>query len=244
MGIQDFISVEDLADGARHTALVLDLRSTGIEDTALLVSGLIHSGFPHVVVSTKSYNQAQAQRFVSLYLAYLADLPPAEAVTVAEEEIFGEHLSSSPYIFYGYGEMDEEEKAEFTSSMYSQELDEAVALYQEGKFSEALHKMKNALSVIDYANKMEDFSELTKLTVDAAFQIGEYEKAVFHQKNLLNALSDSPDLEEKSEVLYQLGILYSRLEQFESAIQHLKEAIDLWTQAEELDRLTKGSRRL
>ena len=109
-----------------------------------------------------------------------------------------------------------------------------------GNFPDALHKIENALSVINYADKTEDFGELTKLAVDASFKIGNYEKAVFHQEKLLNSLGESAEVEEKSETLYRLGILYSRLERFDVATQHLEAAIDLWTQAEELDRLAEG----
>ena len=56
----------------------------------------------------------------------------------------------------------------------------------------------------------------------------------------MQSLDAAASSEERSEALYQLGILYSRLEQFDVAIQHLESAIELWSQAEELDRLAEG----
>ena len=115
---------------------------------------------------------------------------------------------------YGYAGMDEEEKSQFASSIYSEEREAAVAFYTQGQVEDALHKMENALSVISYADKYEEFGDLTKLAVEASFKIGDYEKAVFHQEKLLRALDNTGDVVERAEGLYLLGILYSRLERF------------------------------
>ena len=100
--------------------------------------------------------------------------------------------------------------------------------------------MKTPYLCSTYADKTNDFYELTKLAVDASFKIGAYDKSVFHQEKLLHSLDETTPVDERSEVLYRLGILYSRLERFDLATQHLEKAIALWTQAEELDRLAEG----
>ena len=238
--VRELLHVKDLAGRQRHTALIFNLTQQGEEDFTPLVSGLMRAGFPHVLIHQGTDDLKTLQQFVSLYLAYLADLPPDEAVSMASADIFGEDHSPSAFILYGYAGMDEEEKSELATTIYSQELDQAVALYKEEKYLEALHRMENALSVMSYADKMKDFGELTKLTVDASFRIGDYPKAIFHQEKLLSSLGPDVGIEEKSETLYRLGILYSRQEQFDKAIQHLESAIALWSEAEELDRLAEG----
>ena len=240
--VRDSLSVRDLTGGHRHTALIVNADPTSTPDLASFVSGLMRAGFPHIIVYQGSDKAKILPQFVSLYLAYLADLPPSEAMMMATSDVLTNTKSSTNHLFrfYGYAGMDEEEKSTFASSIYSKELDEAVALYKEGQFPDALHKIENALSVISYADKTEDFADLTKLAVDASFKIGIYEKAVFHQEKLLSSLGDSAEVEERSETLYRLGILYSRLERFDVATQHLEAAITLWTQAEELDRLAEG----
>ena len=238
--VRELLHIKDLAGSPRHSALLFNLNDQNPGDILPLVSGLMRAGFPHVIVHRGTDGPKTIQQFVSLYLAYLADLPPNEAVPRASADTFGEAPNRHAFVLYGYAGMDEQEKADLASSIYSEELDQAVALYKEKNFQEALHRMENALSVISYADKMEDFGELTKLTVDASFRIGDYQKAVFHQEKLLRTYGDNAGMEEKSEALYRLGILYSRLEQFETAIQHLEGAIALWSKAEELDRLAEG----
>lgn len=240
MKVREFLRLQDLAGGRYHTALLFNHADGPQDDRTSLVSALLRAGFPHVIVHTGTYDQQQAQTFASLYLAYLADLPPHEALTMASHDVFGERPSRNPFVLYGYAGMDEEEKAEFASSIYADEIAQAVTLYQNAEFKDALQRMEHALSVIDYADKGEDFGELTKLAVDASFKIGDYDNAVFHQEKLLNVLGDAASSEEKSEALYRLGILYSRLERFDVAIQHLEQAVELWRQAEELDRLAEG----
>jgi tetratricopeptide (TPR) repeat protein len=239
--VRELLLVKDLAGGSRHTSVMFNLQHLSEGDITHLVWGLLRAGFPHIIVHRGTEDLKTIEQFVSLYLAYLADLPPNEAVSMASADIFGEDgTRQHAFVLYGYAGMDEEEKYELASSIYSEELDQAVALYKEQRYTEALHRMENALSVISYADKTEDFGELTKLTVDASFRIGDYRKAVFHQEKLLNSLGEDASVEEKSETLYRLGILYSRLEQFDTAIQHLESAIALWSQAEELDRLAEG----
>ena len=239
--VRELLLVKDLAGGSRHTSVMFNLQHLSEGDITHLVWGLLRAGFPHIIVHRGTDDLKTIEQFVSLYLAYLADLPPNEAVTMASVDIFGEdETRQHNFVLYGYAGMDEEEKYELGSSIYSEELDQAVVLYKEQRYQEALHRMENALSVISYADKTEDFGELTKLTVDASFRMGDYQKAVFHQEKLLNSLGEDVSVEEKSETLYRLGILYSRLEKFDTAIQHLESAIALWSEAEELDRLAEG----
>ena len=239
--VREMLLVKDLAGGSRHTAFLFHHQEMKADDLTHLVWGLQRAGFPHVIVQRGTDDMKTVEQFVSLYLAYLADLPPNDAIAMASAEIFGEEETRQhDFVLSGYAGMNEEQKYELASSIYSEELDQAVALYKEQRYQEALHHMEHALSVISYADKTEDFGELTKLTVDASFRIGDYPKAVFHQEKLLNSLGDDVSVEEKSETLYRLGILYSRLEQFDTAIQHLESAIALWSEAEELDRLAEG----
>ena len=236
LGVRDYVRIQDLAGNKHHTALVMD----PAPNTTYVASTLIRAGYPHVIVNKGTYNKQVAQQFASHYLAYLEGLPPNEAVTMASSDVLGEDHRQDPFLLYGYAGMDDEEKVEFASSIYAEEISAAVALYKDSQFKESLHRIERALSVIDYTDNSQDFGELTQLAVDAAFQIGEYQKAASHQEKLLASLGDDASPEEKSEALYRLGILYSRLERFDVAIQHLESAINLWNQSEELDRLAEG----
>ena len=234
--VRETLHLTNLVGGQRHTVMLLN---SG-EEREILISGLIRAGFPHVILNTGPYDQKVAEEFTTLYLTYLADLPANEAVAAASADLFGEDTTQHPFAVYGYAGMNEEQKALFASSIYETELDQAVTLYKEEQFQESLPHIENALSVLAYAEKTDDFHELTKLAVDASFKVGGYDQAVFHQEKLLNTLDETTPMDERSEVLYRLGILYSRLERFDLATQHLEQAIALWTQAEELDRLAEG----
>nr|NKB82255.1 CHAT domain-containing protein [Nitrospirales bacterium] len=238
--VREFIRVRNLAGSTHHTAIILNSTKEHEASTALLVNALIRSGFPHVIVGHGRYDKETAEQFVGQYLARLTDMPPHEAVAQASAKVQDVSAVASSFVLYGYAGMNEEEKMAFASAIYADQLNTAVSLYQEGQYPQALQHMIHALSVIHYADKMEDFRELTKLVVDAAYKIGEYQTAVFHQNQLLQALGETATSEERSEAFYQLGILYSRLEQFDVAIQHLESANVLWLQAEELDRLAEG----
>ena len=234
--VRETLPLAHVVGGQRHTVMLLNPEA----EQEVLISGLIRAGFPHVIVNFGPYDQKVAEEFTTLYLTYLSDLPPNEAVAAASSDIFGENPTQHPFAVYGYAGMNEEQRTLFASSIYKTELDQAVTLYKEENYQESLSHIENALSVLAYADKTDDFHELTKLAVDASFKVGAYDQAVFHQEKLLNTLDETTPMEERSDVLYRLGILYSRLEQFDLATQHLEQAIDLWTQAEELDRLAEG----
>jgi len=239
LGVREFLPVTRLANRSHHTAILLD-PSLGPRVDQTLVSALLRAGFPHVVIVQATEDQQAINRFASLYLAYLNDLPADEAVLMAQSDVWGERAASTPVELYGYAGMNEEERTVFAASMYEEELSHAVGLFQDNQFGPALQKMEHALSVIHYADQAQDFADLTKLAVEASFNTGKYEKAVFHQQRLLAYLGESAQPEERADALYRLGILYSRLEQFKDSIRYLEEAIQWWTKAEELDRLAEG----
>jgi CHAT domain-containing protein/tetratricopeptide (TPR) repeat protein len=236
--VRELLPLTRLAGRPHHTAVVFHPSPSADSLAPALVSVLVRSGFPHVL--KVGGDDAQAKQFVSLYLAYLNDLPPDEAVSMASQDVWGDRAIGSPVELFGYAGMNEEAREAFAASIYDEELSAAVSLYQEEKFEPALQKMEHALSVIHYADKTQDLADLTKLAVDASFKIGNYQNAVFHQERLLASLGESAQPEERSEALYRLGILYSRLEQFDPSIRYLEQAIEWWTKAEELDRLAEG----
>lgn len=238
--VRELLPITRLAGRPHHTAVLFHAPSSESHVDPGLVSALIRAGFPHVVVVQGTKNENAANQFASLYLAYLNDLPPDEAVSMARDDVWGEQGGSASVELFGFAGMNEEERAAFAASIYDEELSTAVSLFQENQFGPALQKMEHALSVIHYADKSADFVDLTKLAVDASFKIGNYQNAVFHQKRLLESLDESIQPEERSEALYRLGILYSRLEQFDESIRYLEEAVEWWTKAEELDRLAEG----
>ncbi len=238
--VRETLHLRDMVGYHRHTVMILNPAPHSMDDQKVLISGLIRAGFPHVIINQGTYDQKIAEQFTTLYLTYLADLPPNEAVAAASADLFGEDATRHQFVLYGYAGMDEEQKAQFASTIYTAELDSAVTLYKEGNYQESLPHIENALSVITYADKTNDFHELTQLAVDASFKVGAYDQSVFHQEKLLHSLGEDAPVNERSEVLYRLGILYSRLERFDLAIQHLERAIALWTEAEELDRLAEG----
>ncbi|MDT7042285.1 CHAT domain-containing protein [Candidatus Nitronereus thalassa] len=236
--VRELLPLTRLAGRPHHTAVVFQPQSSTDASESALVSALVRSGFPHVLLIRK--DDAQAKSFVSLYLAYLNDLPPDEAVSFASQEVWGDKTGAHPVELFGYAGMNEEARAEFASAIYDGEVSAAVNLYQEEQYGSALQKMEHALSVIHYADKSSDFADLTKLAVDASYKVGNYQNAVFHQERLLASLDESTQAEGRSEALYRLGILYSRLEQFDASIGYLEQAIQWWTKAEELDRLAEG----
>ncbi len=238
--VRELLPVARLAGRPHHTAVLFHSQSSRASSNPVLISALLRAGFPHVVVVRGNDNEKAASQFASLYLAYLNDVPPDEAVFMARSDVWGAQVGSAHVELFGYAGMNEEERAEFAASIYDEELAAAVSLFQEDQFEPALQKMEHALSVIHYADKSSDFADLTKLAVDASFKIGNYHNAVFHQKRLLESLDESTQPEERSEALYRLGILYSRSEQFDESIRYLDEAIQWWTKAEELDRLAEG----
>lgn len=240
LGVREMVRVTSLVGGQRHTALVFNAGNRSEDDSALVAQALLRAGFPHVMIHAGSADQRLMQEFLTRYVMHLEAHPAGEAMMLAAGEVAGLGAAPSAFVLYGYAGMEQQEKAEFASSRYSAELNAAVALYQEGAYRQALSRIENALSVIDYAQKLEDRKDLTKLAVDAAFQTGNYGKAVTYQRQLLDVLGDQASAEERSEALYRLGILYSRLEEFEPALQHLQQAIELWTQQEQLDRLAEG----
>lgn len=237
MQVRELLPVTRLAGRAHHTAILLHSPSSASIDP-VLISALLRAGFPHVIVVPDE--KKMASQFTSLYLAYLNDVPPDEAVMLAGQETWGDQPLGLPVELFGYAGMNDAARAEFASAIYDGELSSAVSLYQEDRFEPALQKMEHALSVIHYADKSSDFADLTKLAVDASFKTGNYQNAVFHQKRLLGSLDESTQPEARSEALYLLGILYSRLEQFDDSIRYLDQAIQWWTKAEELDRLAEG----
>jgi CHAT domain-containing protein len=240
LGVREFVDIVSLPKAKHHTAIIFKPDQRGDFEPSLLVYGLLRRGFPHVIVNSDKVAPEVAQKFISHYLGYLEDLPAAEAVAMANADVMDEKESRKPFVLFGYGGMDEEEKAEFAETIYANELDEAVRFYQEEAYPEALERIENALAVIHYADKTADFKDLTNLAVDAAFKVEDYEKAVFYQEKILTALEEELSPEERSEGFYRLGVLYSRLEQYDLAIQHLDQAIAQWEQVEELDRLAEG----
>ncbi len=240
LGVREYVNIGSLPKTRHHTAIIVKTDHRSDFEPFPLVYALLRRGFPHVIVNKENVEPEEAQKFVSHYLGYLEDLPAAEAVAMATEDVMGKESGRRPFDLYGYGGMDEEEKAEFAGTIYANELDDAVRLYQEEVYPEALERIENALAVIHYADQGADFKDLTNLAVDAAFKVEDYEKAVFFQEKLLTALEEELTPEERSEGLYRLGILYSRLEQYDPAITHLEQAIAQWEQVEELDRLAEG----
>ncbi len=239
--VRELLPVTRLAGRSHHTAIILRPSSSGPLDPGL-ISAFMRAGFPHVVVAPD--NQKMASQFASLYLAYLNDVPPDEAVLMARNDVWGKQALGSQVQIFGYAGMNEEERGAFAASIYDEELSAAVSLYQEEQYEPALQNIAHALSVIHYADKSSDFADLTKLAVDASFKVGNYQNAVFHQERLLESLDESTQPEERSEALYRLGILYSRLERFDESIRYLEQAIQWWAKAEELDRLAEGMAQL
>ncbi|MEC4674762.1 MAG: tetratricopeptide repeat protein, partial [Nitrospirota bacterium] len=225
--------------GQHHSLIMLQSIEPGSFEQNVLMSALIRTGFPHIV-KLKTGQVAAGYHLASNYLAYLRDLPADEAVSFAVADASGDGGTVVAGRLFGYAGMREEEKLEFASAIYSQKLLQAVSLFQEERYEPALTNIEHALSVIHYAQKLEDLTDLTKLAVDASFKLGRYENAVFHQEKLLSLLDGESQPEEKTEALYRLGILYSRLERYEVAIQRLKEATMWWGKVEELDRLAEG----
>jgi len=246
-GVRDLLHISDLGAGTKHTAFLLNLPQGKANGTEAMVSALLRAGYPHVVVNTGRYDATIAERVVSAYLAHLANHSPDAALSLAlkaglDQSGSASSTSSPPtYELHGFGGLDQEERAEYASMVYEEKVEEAVALYRDNQFPEALQSIEDALAIIGYTDMGQDFPQLTKLAVDAAFQAGQYKKAVFHQEQLLASIDGDPDDVERPEVLYRLGIIYSRLEQFGPAVQHLEEALSLWEQAEELDRLAEGA---
>ena len=238
--VRELLPVSRLVGRPHHTVVLFQSPSSTASVDPVLISALFRAGFPHVVVVRGNDDEKTASQFSSLYLAYLNDLPPDEAMLMAGSDVWGEQTGSTRVELFGYAGMNEEERADFAASIYDEELSAAVNLFQDNQFEPALQKMEHALSVIHYADKSQDFVDLTKLAVDASFKIGDYRNAVFHQERLLESLDEATQPEERSEALYRLGILYSRLEQFDDSIRYLEQAIQWWSKAEELDRLAEG----
>ncbi len=236
--VRDILRTSDIAPGLRHSAILLNVGDA--TDLSALTSALFRAGFAHVVVNKGPYNRSVAEQFVSLYLAYLADLPADEAVMLATQDLVSTTPDAGPFILYGYAGMDDAEKSQYATELYQEKVTEAASLYRQGQYDLALRAIEQTLSLIDYAQKTDDMAPLTQLAVESSFKLGRYESAVFHQRRLLDLVAQSGDQAAQSEALFRLGILYSRLEHYQRAIEHLEQAIALWESTDELDKLAEG----
>ncbi|RMH37409.1 MAG: CHAT domain-containing protein [Nitrospirae bacterium] len=241
LNVRDMIRVTELAGTPHHTALVRLSPSFRSQEPTVLAVALIRAGFPHVILDHGSHDERLTAAFLSQYVAALSDLPADAAVAKAEAALFGiEHRTTSSFHLYGYAGMTKAERRAFASGRYNEEVSAAVTHYRQEAWSKALHHIEHALAVIDEAGHMHEFTELTKLAVDAAFKLGDYARAVTHQQRLLGFLEQAGDPDGVAEAQYRLGILYSRLEHFDRALNYLQAAIEYWTQSDELDRLAEG----
>ena len=180
--VREFVPVKNLAGSSHHTAIVLNNTEKDGPSIPLLVDALMRSGFPHVIVRHGAYNRETSEHFITRYLVGLSDMSSSEAVAWASAKVNDKNTEDLPFVLYGYVGMNEEEKVEFASTIYAEQLNEAISSYQEERYPQALQKMIHALSVIQYADNMQDFGELSKLAVDAAYKIGDYQTAIFLSK--------------------------------------------------------------
>ncbi len=234
--VREFVSVADFAGRTHHSAILLGGRAKGSPPTSVLISALLRAGFSHVILSDRPVNLSSAKTFVSQYLSYLPTHSPDEAVFLAAQEI----STPNRIRHFGFAGMGPEERKEYASIWYEEEVGQALEAFETQDFPKSLGHIEHALALINHADQRRDFAELVTLAVETAFEVNNYRKGIFYQQKLLDSFdSETPDYE-RADALFRLGILQSRLEQFDQAVANLEEATRLWEEHEELDRLAES----
>ena len=238
--VREFSSVLDFAGNQHHSILLFGGVPSTSPTSWPLISSLLRAGFPHVIMSRTTVDLKTSTQFLNQYLSHLNNLPPDEAVVAASKDIWGPDTAKYPFRHYGFAGMDTDERKKYATSIYDQEVADAINAFKTKDFSTSLVHIEHALALIDHAQKRKDFKELNTLAVETAFEIKNYEKGIFFQQKLLNSFTSKTPVNERAEAEYRLGILHSRLEHFDVAVKHIEHANQIWKQGEALDRLAEG----
>ncbi|MFQ5559256.1 MAG: CHAT domain-containing protein [Nitrospinota bacterium] len=239
-GLHRTLRLSDISPVYGHTAFLLNIPKAQKKHVDIWVESLLKTGFAHVVINNSPFSKANAEKFVSLYLSYIADLPAAEALAVAQQDISEWAGERADFSLYGYSGMDEEEKKTLASRTYLKELENAVTHFKKKAYGSALKGFENALRVSKIAGKEGDTKKLLTLLVESAFKTGDYHTAILFQKRLVS-LSKSDDPAEKANAAFTLGTLYSRAGNYDRAVVLIEDAITFWKKNDELDELAKGA---
>ena len=238
--VREFVSVLDFAGSQHHSILLFGGVPSPSPSPWPLISSLLRAGFPHVIMSRTAVDLKTSTQFLNQYLAHLNSLPPDEAVIAASKDIWGQDTAKYPFRHYGFAGMHSNERRDYATSIYDQEVADAINAFKAKDFPTSLVHIEHALALIDHAQKRKDFKELNTLAVETAFEIKNYEKGIFFQQKLLDSLTSKTPVNERAEAEYRLGILHSRLEHFDIAVKHIEHANQIWKQGEALDRLAEG----
>lgn len=238
--VREFVSALDFAGTQHHSILLFGSIPSSSSSPWVLISSLLRAGFPHVLVSHTPLDSKTSTQFLDNYLTHLQKLPPDEAMVAASKDIWGSDTEKYPFRHYGFAGMGPDERQEYASSIYDQEVADAIQAFESEDFPASLVHIEHALALIDHAQQQQDFTQLTSLAVEIAFEVNDYEEGLFFQQKLLDSLTPETPASERAEAEYRMGILHSRLEHFDTAVQHLEQANHIWQQDEELDRLAEG----
>ncbi|WP_239236824.1 CHAT domain-containing protein [Candidatus Nitrotoga sp. BS] len=238
--VREFASVLDFSGNQHHSILLFGGVPSTSPSPRALISSLLRAGFPHVIMSRTTVDPKIAAQFLNQYLSNLNSLPPDKAVVAASKDIWGQDTAKYLFRHYGFAGMDTDERQKYATSIYDQEVADAINAFKTKDFSTSLVHIEHALALIDHAQKRKDFKELNTLAVETAFEIKNYEKGIFFQQKLLNSFTSKTPVNERAEAEYRLGILHSRLEHFDIAVKHIEHANQIWKQGEALDRLAEG----